>query len=313
MARTRANITVTDQSGKLAVVTGASDGLGLVLAQRLAAAGAEVVMPVRDPGKGRAAADRIRAQVPGARLTVRPLDLASLRSVEAFTGGLLADGRPVDILISNAGVMTPPSRQESADGFELQFAVNHLGHFALLTRLLPLLRAGRARVTTQTSFGANSFGVNWDDLQSTRKYRANRAYSSSKIAGALVAIELDRRSRAAGWGVTSNVAHPGISATNLLAAHPEMGRSGDTPQVRVIRFLSRFGVLAQTAEEGALPALFAATSPLATGGALYGPSGLFHLTGTPAEQKPYRNIADPSAASRMWELSERLTGVHVPA
>ncbi|BCY11919.1 SDR family oxidoreductase [Actinoplanes sp. L3-i22] len=313
MARTRADITVADQSGKLAVVTGASDGLGLLLAQRLAAAGAEVVMPVRNAVKGRAAADRIRSLVPGARLTVQSLDLASLRSVETFAGQLLADGRPIDILISNAGVMNPPSRQESADGFELQFAVNHLGHFALITRLLPLLRAGRARVTTQTSFGANSFGVNWDDLQSARRYRANRAYSSSKIAGALVAMELDRRSRAEGWGIISNVAHPGIAATNLLAAHPEMGRSGDTPQVRVIRFLSRFGVLAQTVEEGVLPALFAATSPLAAGGALYGPSGPFHLTGAPAEQKPYRNIADPAAATRIWALSERLTGIHVTA
>jgi len=168
---------------------------------------------------------------------------------------------------------------------------------------MPLLRAGQARVTTQTSFGANSYGVAWDDLQWTGKYRANRAYSSSKIAGALVALELDRRSRAHGWGITSNVAHPGIAATNLLAGRPP---------VRVIRFLSRFGVLAQSAEEGVLPALYAVTSPDAGGGALYGPSGFLRLTGAPAEQRAYRHIADAGAAARMWDESERLAGVRFP-
>jgi len=309
MARTRADIAVADQSGKLAVVTGASDGLGFGLAVRLAAAGAEVVMPVRNRGKGEAAADRIRGVVSGAKLSVRDLDLASLASVRGLAEEMLGEGRPIDILVNNAGVMTPPRRVESVDGFELQFAVNHLGHFALTARLLPLLRAGRARVTTQTSFGANSFGAAWDDLQWTAKYRANRAYSSSKIAQALAGMELDRRSKAHGWGITSNVAHPGIAATNLLAARPEMGRDGDTPQVRVIRFLSRFGVLAQTAEEGLLPALSAATSPDAGGGALYGPSGFLHLTGVPAGQRAYRNIADAGAAARMWDESERLAGV----
>ena len=299
MARTRADITVADQSGKLAVVTGASDGLGFGLALRLAA-GAEVVMPVRDRGKGEAAAERIRGVVSGAKLSVRDLDLASLASVRGLAEEMLGEGRPIDLLVNNAGVMTPPRRVESVDGFELQFAVNHLGHFALTARLLPLLRAGRARVTTQTSIGANSYGVAWDDLQWTAKYRANRAYSSSKIAGALAGMELDRRSRARGWGITSNVAHPGIAATNLLAGRP---------QVRVIRFLSRFGVLAQTAEEGVLPWLYAATSPDASGGAFYGPSGFLHLTGVPAEQRAYRYIADAGAAARMWDESERLAGV----
>jgi NAD(P)-dependent dehydrogenase (short-subunit alcohol dehydrogenase family) len=300
VARRKADVVVADQGGKLAVVTGASDGLGFELAVRLAAAGAEVVMPVRNRGKGEAAAERIRARVGGTKLSVRDLDLASLESVRAFTEELLGEGRPIDLLVNNAGVMTPPRRVESVDGFELQFAVNHLGHFALTARLMPLLRAGRARVTTQTSFGANSYGVAWDDLQWTGKYRANRAYSSSKIAGALVAMELDRRSRAYGWGITSNVAHPGIAATNLLA--------GRAP-ARVIRFLSRFGVLAQTAEDGVLPALYAVTSPDAGGGRLYGPSGFRHLTGAPAEQRAYRHIADAGAAARMWDESERLVGV----
>jgi len=309
MARRVVDIAVAEQGGKLAVVTGASGGLGFGVASRLAAAGAEVVMPVRNRGKGEAAAERIRAAVAGAKVSVRDLDLASLASVRSFAQGMVGGGRPIGILVNNAGVMAPPRRVVSGDGFELQFAVNHLGHFALMAGLLPVLRAGRARVTTQTSFGANSYGVNWDDLQWTRSYRANRAYSSSKIAGALVAMELDRRSRAHGWGIVSNVAHPGIAATNLLAARPELGREGDTPQVRVIRFLSRFGVLAQTAEEGALPALYAVTSAEARGGALYGPSGPLHLTGVPAEQRAYRSIADAGAAARMWDESERLAGV----
>jgi NAD(P)-dependent dehydrogenase (short-subunit alcohol dehydrogenase family) len=159
VARRRADIAVADQGGKLAVVTGASDGLGLVLAGRLAAAGTEVVMPVRDRAKGEAAAERIRGAVAGAKVTVRDLDLASLGSVRGLAEEMLGEGRPMDLLVNNAGVMTPPRPVESADGFELQFAVNHLGHFALMGRLLPLLRAGRARVTTQTSFGANSYGV----------------------------------------------------------------------------------------------------------------------------------------------------------
>ncbi|GAA0813383.1 SDR family oxidoreductase [Spirilliplanes yamanashiensis] len=313
MPRTLKDITIADQSGKLAVVTGASDGLGFGLAQRLAAAGADVVMPVRDEAKGAAAAERIRARVPGAKLTVRRLDLAALASVRALADEMLAEGRPIDILINNAGVMTPPARRESADGFELQFATNHLGHFAFAAHVLPLLRAGRARVTTQSSVAANQNGIAWDDLQWRERYHPMRSYSSSKIAVSLFGIELDRRSRANGWGITSNVAHPGISATNLLAARPEMGRSGDTAAVRFIRFLSRFGFLAQTAEEGLLPALYAATSPHATGGAFYGPSGFLHSAGLPAEQQPYTRIADADAAARIWRESERLAGVRFPA
>ena len=313
MPRTRKNISIADQSGKLAVVTGASDGLGYGLAQRLAAGGADVVMPVRNQAKGTAAADRIRARVPGAKLTVRALDLSSLASVRSLAEEMVAEGRPIDILINNAGVMTPPSRQESADGLELQVATNHLGHFAFAAGVLPLLRAGRARVTTQSSVAANQNGIAWDDLQWRKGYHPMRSYSSSKIAVSLFGMELDRRSRANDWGITSNVAHPGISATNLLASHPEMGRPSDTAGVRFIRFMSRFGVLAQTAEEGLLPALYAATSPQATGGTFYGPSGFLHNTGLPAEQEPYRYIADADAAARIWRESELLAGVRFPA
>ena len=224
MPRTLPDITVPDLTGKLALVTGASDGLGLALAERLARAGADVLLPVRNQAKGAAAADRIRAAAPAATIAVRTLDLSSLASVAALADELIADGRPIDILINNAGIMTPPSRRQSEDGFELQLATNHLGHFALTAQILPLLRAGQARVTTQASVAANQHGVCWDDLQWEKSYNKNKAYSSSKIAVALFGMQLDRLSRTHDWGITSNVAHPGVSATNLLASHPEMGR-----------------------------------------------------------------------------------------
>jgi len=312
MPRTLVDIDVPDQTGKLALVTGASDGLGLVLAERLAAAGAELLMPVRNQAKGAVAADRIRAKVPGAVLHVRELDLASQASVRRLATELLAEGRPIDLLINNAGVMTPPERRETEDGFELQLATNHLGHFALVGRLLPLLRC--ARVTTQSSVAARSGGVHWDDPQWERGYDADKAYASSKIAVSLFGLQLDRLSRTHGWGVTSNVAHPGISATNLLASHPELGRDGDTRAVRIIRRVATSRLpFGQTAEEGALPALYAATSLDARGGVFYGPKGFQQLAGAPAEQKPYTPIAGERDAERLWALSGQLTGISFSA
>lgn len=313
MARTKPGVDIPDLSGKLALVTGASDGFGLGLAAQLATAGAEVIMPVRNQAKGTAAVERIAALSPAARVSMRELDLSSLQSVANLAEQLNRDGRPIDILINNAGVMTPPSRQVTDDGLELQFATNHLGHFALTARILPLLREGGARVTSQTSIAANRNGVLWDDLQSERRYDAAKAYSSSKIALALFAMELDRRSRAGEWGIVSNVAHPGVSPTNLLAAQPQIGRAKDTTAVRVIRFLSKRGILVGTPESGLLPALYAATSGEAEGGRFYGPSGFMHLSGAAAEQKPYENIADQADAERMWRISEELAGVRFVA
>jgi NAD(P)-dependent dehydrogenase (short-subunit alcohol dehydrogenase family) len=313
MARTRSDITVPDLSGKLAVVTGASDGVGLHLAARLAAAGAEVVMPVRNRRKGEAAIARIRQDHPGAVLSLRDLDLASLESVAALGATLREENRPIHLLINNAGVMTPPDRQTTRDGFELQFGSNHLGHFALVAHLLPLLRAGRARVTSQISVAANQNAINWDDLNWERSYRGGRAYSQSKIAFGLSGLELDRRSRAAGWGITSNLAHPGVAPTSLLAARPELGRPKDTAGVRVIRALSRRGILLGTPETAAQPALLAATSPDAHGGRFYGPGGLGHLSGAPAEQALYSRLRSTPDADRIWQISEQLTGVSFPA
>lgn len=306
------DVTVPDLSGRRAVVTGGSDGVGLGLATRLAAAGAELVLPVRNPTKGQAAVDRIRAQAPAAAVSLRELDLSSLRSVEALGTSLRHEGRPIDILVNNAGVMTPPDRQTTADGFELQFGTNHLGHVALVAHLLPLLRAGQARVTSQISVAARSGGINWADPSWERSYDGRRAYAQSKIAFGLFALELDRRSRAGGWGITSNLSHPGVAATNLLAARPEVGRARDTLQVRVIRALSRRGVLLGTVETALLPALHAATSPDARGGRLYGPDGLGHLGGAPAEQSLYRPLRSTEDAERVWTLSEELTSVSFP-
>jgi len=306
------DIPVRDLSGRRAVVTGASDGIGVHVALRLARAGAQVVLPVRNQDKGRTAARQLQEQVPGAQVEVRALDLSSQASVGAFADELLAEGLPLHLLVNNAGIMSPPTRQVTVDGHELQFATNHLGHFALTLRLLPLLRAGGAHVTTQVSIAADQHAVNWDDPDWADGYHPMKAYSSSKIAVGLFAMELQRRSSAGDWGIRSNLSHPGISPTNLLAAQPQAGRPKDTAAVKAIRLLSRLGVLVGTPDTAALPAVYAATSPDARGGHLYGPSGFRHLRGRPAEQPVYSRLTDPEDGRRMWTLSERLTDVTVP-
>ncbi|RIJ50975.1 SDR family NAD(P)-dependent oxidoreductase, partial [Clavibacter phaseoli] len=218
-------------------------------------AGAEVLLPVRDRRKGDAAVARIRERHPAARIALHDLDLASLDSVAALADRLADEGAPLHLLVANAGVMTPPERRTTEDGFELQLGTNHLGHFALVGRLLLLLRAGSARLVTQVSISAAQNAVRWDDLQWERSYQPMRAYSSSKIALGLFGLELQRRSAAGGWGITSDLAHPGIAPTSLLAARAATGRSRDGLDVRTIRLLSRLGILVGTVETAALPAL----------------------------------------------------------
>ncbi|MFF7293757.1 SDR family oxidoreductase [Microbacterium sp. NPDC008134] len=312
MTRTPIDIEIPDLSGRRAVVTGGSDGIGLRIATRLAAAGAEIVLPVRNPTKGEAAASAIRAITPDARVQVAALDLSSLASVAALGESLRADGRPIHLLVNNAGVMTPPDRQTTADGFELQFGTNHLGHFALVGHLLPLLRAGRARITSQVSVAANQGAINWADPNWERAYNGGRAYSQSKIAFGMFGLELDRRSEAHGWGITSNLSHPGIAPTSLLAARPELGRAQDTVGVRMIRWASARGILVGTPETAALPALYAATSADARARRFYGPKGPGHLGGAPAEQPMYSRLRSETDAARIWSLSEELTGVVFP-
>jgi NAD(P)-dependent dehydrogenase (short-subunit alcohol dehydrogenase family) len=245
-------------------------------------------------------------------VTLLDLDLSSLASVAALGETLREDGRPIHLLINNAGVMTPPERQTTADGFELQFGTNHLGHFALVAHLLPLLRAGRARVTSQISVAANSNAINWEDLNWERSYHGMKAYSQSKIAFGLFGLELDRRSQEFGWGITSNLSHPGVAPTSLLDARPEIGRTAQTRGRRLITALSRRGIVLGTVESAGLPALYAATSPEARPGRFYGPRGLGHLGGPPAEQKLYPRLRGAQEARRVWEVSEELTKAGFP-
>ncbi|OCB50762.1 short chain dehydrogenase [Mycobacterium malmoense] len=308
--------TVPDLSGKLAVVTGANSGLGFGLARRLAAAGADVVMAIRNRAKGEQAIADIRKTVPDAKLTIKSLDLSSLAAVAALGEQLNAEGRPVDILINNAGVMTPPERDTTADGFELQFGSNHLGHFALTGHLLPLLRAaGNARVVSLSSLAARQSGkIHFDDPQFEKSYAAMSAYGQSKLAVLMFALELDRRSRAARWGIVSNAAHPGLTKTNLQIAGPSHGRDKPSLMERLYKASWRFTPFFwQEIDEGILPALYAAAAPHAQGGAFYGPRGFYEAAGggvRPAKVPPRaRNEAD---CQRLWELSERLTGVSYP-
>ncbi|GAA1749266.1 SDR family oxidoreductase [Aeromicrobium alkaliterrae] len=309
MPRRQHDLTLPDLAGRRAVVTGASDGIGLGIAAALAGAGAEVVMPVRNRTKGDAAVARIREQVPGARLELRDLDLSSLASIAALGETLRAEGTPIDHLVNNAGVMHPPERQATADGVELQLGTNHLGPFALTAQLLPLLRAAGGRVTTQTSVAARRASIAWDDLGSDRSYDAMKAYGQSKLATGLFGYELQRRSQAAGWGVTSVVSHPGVAPTGLLSARPEMGRTEDTREVRLIRWLSARGILVGTVDSARLPALLAATAADATGTELYGPQGVGGTGGRPGAQEPWKPLRSTDDAARLWEVSQELTGV----
>ena len=307
------SVSVPDLTGRRAVVTGASDGIGLGLATRLAQAGADLVLPVRDPVKGEAAVARIRSVVPGAVVALRDLDLASLDSVAALSDALNAEGRPVDILVNNAGVMSPATRHTTADGLELQFGTNHIGHMALVGRILPLLVAGRARVTTMSSSAARTGKIDWADPQSERKYSPIRSYGTSKLANLMFGLELDRRSRANGWGVVSNVAHPGTTLTNLYVSGPNLGRKRPAHLQTIMKRLAGWGLFVQNVDAGLLPALYAATSPQAQGGRFYGPDGLGQFTGAPTELTVYRAARDEAAAARLWDVSERLTGVEFRA
>jgi NAD(P)-dependent dehydrogenase (short-subunit alcohol dehydrogenase family) len=315
MARRDLAVTVPDLSGKLAVVTGSNSGLGLGLATRLAAAGADVIMAIRNRTKGEAAIEQIRAGVPDAKLTIKQLDLSSLASVASLGEELNAEGRPVDILINNAGIMQPPERETTDDGFELQFGGNHLGHFALTGQLLPLLRAaGDARVTSLSSLAVRMGGINFDDLQWEKRYSPTQAYSQSKSANLMFALELDRRSRNAGWGIVSNAAHPGFTKTNLQLSGPSQGKESPTLLERFYRFSRRATPFAwQEVEEGILPALYGATSPEAQGGAFYGPRGLLEAAGGGVTlAKVPKRALNETDGRRLWEISEQLTGVTYP-
>lgn len=297
---------IPSQAGRLALVTGANSGLGFHTTVGLARVGAEVILAVRDVNKGLAAADRVRREVPRARLSVERLDLAQLDSVRAFAERWT--GRPLHLLIANAGVMAVPVRQTTADGFELQFQTNFLGHFALGAAMLPSLRAARsARVVTLASVAHRSGRMDFADLQGERGYQPWKAYSQSKLAMLMWALELQRRSEGEGWGVTALSAHPGYARTELQTTGPNLGRPMPALARKAIALVEP--AISQSAADGALPVLRAATDPDAQGGSYWGPSGLLELKGSPGPAKIGAQARDAGAARRLWEEAERLAGV----
>lgn len=291
------------QHGRTALVTG-TGGLGYETALALARAGAGVLIAGRNPASGAAAVAAIRQAVPGAQVRFGEVDLASLASVATFAARLAAEQDSLDLLVNNAGVMTPPQRRETRDGFELQFGTNYLGHFALTAQLMPLLKKGRQpRVVTVGSIAARRGAIDFDDLQAERSYRAFHVYAQSKLACIIFAFELSRRSRAAGWGVESLAAHPGLSRTNLLYNSP----GGPTRTVYLLRRL--FRLTFQPAAQGALPTLFAATDPAARDGAHYGPDRLAGTRGHPTEEPAPPQALDAAVAARLWDVSQTMARV----
>lgn len=307
-------LSVPDLRGRFAVVTGANSGLGFGLAKRLTAAGADVVLAIRDRAKGERAVADIRRDVPQAKLAIRQLDLSSLDSVAALGEQLTAEGRPIDILLNNAGVMTPPQRQETRDGFELQFGTNHLGHFALTGHLLPLLRAAdSARVVTVSSLAATQGKLDFGDANAQRGYKPMHSYGIAKLAQLMFAFELDRRSRHGGWGLTSNAAHPGLTKTNLLSG-ASYGRAKPTLQARLTQLTWRvMPFMWLDVDEGIKPTLYAAASPDAQGGKYYGPRGFYETVrgGVTFAGAP-RLARSETDMRQLWQLSEQLTGVRYP-
>jgi NAD(P)-dependent dehydrogenase (short-subunit alcohol dehydrogenase family) len=293
---------IPDLHGRRAIVTGANSGIGYHAALELARRGASVVLACRSAERGRAAHDRIGGAVPGAEVELGILDLADLASVREFAGRQA--GRPLDILVNNAGVMALPKRA-TADGFEMQFGTNHLGHFALTGLLLPALRAAASpRVVTVTSGFAWAGKLDFGDLQGERRYRKWNAYAQSKLANLVFTRELGRRVPE----ITSVAAHPGFAATNLQQTGPRM--QGAKVQERLMGAVNP--IVAQSAAAGALPTLYAATAPDAEQGACYGPR-LAQYRGAPTKVVVTPKAKRPDLGTRLWEASESLTGVRYEA
>lgn len=295
---------IPPQNGRTIVITG-TGGLGYQDALALSRADASVIIAGRNAEKGAEALANIRRSVPTAQVRFERLDLADLASVAAFGERLRDEEEAVDVLINNAGVMTPPRRKVTKDGFELQFGTNYLGHFALTAQLLPLLRRGKdARVVSVSSTANRTGQIDFDDLQAEKSYKAMRVYAQSKLANLLFAFELQRRSEQSDWGLTSVAAHPGLSRTDLLPNGT--GRASMTSIV--MRHLLGHVVL-QPAAQGALPTLYAATSPEAKAGAYYGPDKRRETRGHPTLAQVPPQAIEQEVARRLWKISEELCEV----
>ncbi|MEL1265652.1 SDR family oxidoreductase [Pseudoxanthomonas putridarboris] len=296
------------QKGRIFLVTGGTSGMGFEDAKALAAAGAQVVIAARNPQRGQEAIDRIKQEVPDAQVQFEPVDLADLSSVRALGQRLGTTLPRLDGLINNAAIMAPPERGTSADGFEMQFATNYAGHFVLTAELLPLLRKSDSpRVVTLSSIAIHRGGrINFDDLQFTQTYEPMTVYAQSKLACLMFAFELQRRSDAAGWGIQSMAAHPGVSVTELVARGPgldsEQGRQWSAMREHL-----------QTAAQGAVPTLYAATAPEAQGGVYYGPTGQNEISGPLGLATVPAAAEDAEAASRLWTTTEEITGTRFPS
>lgn len=286
---------IPDQTGRVAVVTGANTGIGFETAAALAAKNASVVLACRDRQKADDAIRRIRARTPSARLELIELDLASLASVNRFADAFRADHDRLDLLINNAGVMIPPFAL-TEDGFELQFGCNHLGHFALTGRLVDLLGATPgARVVNVASLAHRYGAMDFDNLNAEKGYDKMKAYGRSKLANLLFTFELQRRLERAGSGLVATAAHPGWTGTDLQR------------HSAFIMLANRF--FAQTPPLGALPTLRAATDPEAAGGDYYGPRGFYEMRGYPTKVGTTPAAKNQDDARRLWQVSEELTGV----
>lgn len=294
---------VPSQRGKRIVVTGANSGTGKEITRRLALAGGEVIMAVRDLSRGEAARDELLRAQPNASLELRVLDLADLSSVKNFAELLVSEGRPLDALVNNAGVMAPPKRFETVDGFELQMGTNFLGPFALTLRLLPLLQGDGARVSTMSSIAAITGRIRFDDPQWRLRYRPMAAYAQSKLCDLVFALHLAELARERNWPLMSNAAHPGYTRTNLMTAGASLGHA--RPRRRWVNTAGH--LFSQSVETGAEPMLYAVASPDAFSGAYYGSNKL--IVGSTTLVRPPRSAQRPGLGAQLFELAERLTGV----
>lgn len=293
---------IPDLSGKTAFVTGATGGIGLETARMLANAGAYVILAGRNAEKGIAAIRDIAAGAPRGKVEFECFDMADLADIAAAAARTIATHEKLDILVNNAGVMMPPKRQTTADGFELQFGTNYLGHFALTGRLLPMLRAGRARIVNVSSNAARSGKMSFEDLQGERHYSPTGAYGQSKLANLLFGLQLQALSDAEGWGLSVQSAHPGLAATGLIPNGIGKGLVG-----RVGSMIS--GLVAQSASAGALPTIAAALEPDLPPLSFIGPDGRGGWRGKPTIVHLPKAAENPEDARRLWQISENLTQV----